>query len=145
MAAAISPAHSVKSPSWPAEPTPFLGECDRRIAKRRGKKRAMVALGRSLLVITWHLLANDDLTFIGLRRDHFTKHLNPDRQKPNHIANWKPSATPSPSPQPPKPPRGRSPHSRIRCCGAARAHRRTDSSLRWSCRSGSRWVATRSQ
>jgi transposase len=63
----------------------FLGERYRRIAKRRGKKRAMVAVGRSILVITWHLLSNDDARFTDLGPDHFTRHLNPDRHKRNHI------------------------------------------------------------
>ena len=63
----------------------FLGERYRRIAKRRGNKRAIVAVGRSILVIIWHLLANDDARFTDLGSDHFTKHLNPDRQKRNHI------------------------------------------------------------
>jgi transposase len=63
----------------------FLGERYRRIAKRRGNKRAMVAVGRSILVIVWHLLANDDARFTDLGPDHFTRHLNPDRQKRNHI------------------------------------------------------------
>jgi transposase len=63
----------------------FLGERYRRIAKRRGKKRAMVAVGRSILVIVWHLLANDDTRFTDLGPDHFTRHLNPDRHKRNHI------------------------------------------------------------
>ncbi len=63
----------------------FLGERYRRIAKRRGNKRALVAVGRSILVIVWHLLADDDTTFTDLGADHFTKHLNPDRQKRNHI------------------------------------------------------------
>jgi transposase len=53
----------------------FLGERYRRIAKRRGKKRAMVAVGRSILVIVWHLLANDDATFSDLGPDHFTSRL----------------------------------------------------------------------
>ena len=63
----------------------FLGERYRRIAKRRGKQRAIVAVGRSILVIIWHLLAADDAHFIDLGTDHFTKHLNPDRLKRNHI------------------------------------------------------------
>ncbi|GAA4588555.1 hypothetical protein GCM10023194_40550 [Planotetraspora phitsanulokensis] len=33
----------------------FLGERYRRIARRRGKKRAIVAVGRSILAIVWHL------------------------------------------------------------------------------------------
>jgi transposase len=63
----------------------FLGERYRRIAKRRGKQRAIVAVGRSILVIIWHLLADDDARFIDLGPDHFTKHVNPDRLKRNHI------------------------------------------------------------
>jgi transposase len=35
----------------------FLGERYRRIARRRGKNRAIVAVGRSLLVIVGALLA----------------------------------------------------------------------------------------
>jgi hypothetical protein len=76
----------------------FLDEQYRRITKRRGKKRAMAAVGRSILVIVWHLLANDDARFTDLGPDHFTRHLNPDRQKRNIFANSKRSATPSPRP-----------------------------------------------
>lgn len=36
----------------------FLGERYRRIVKRRGKLRAMVAVAHSILVIIWHLLAD---------------------------------------------------------------------------------------
>jgi transposase len=63
----------------------FLGARYRRIARRRGKKRATVAVGRSILVIIWHLLADDDASFTDLGPDYFTKHLNPDTQKRNHI------------------------------------------------------------
>jgi transposase len=41
----------------------FLGEKYRRIARRRGSKRAIVALGRSILVITWHLLSDPGAHF----------------------------------------------------------------------------------
>jgi transposase len=63
----------------------FLGERYRRIARRRGKKRAIVAVGRSILVIVWHLLADQDTHFTDLGADHFTKHVNPDAKKRNHI------------------------------------------------------------
>jgi transposase len=63
----------------------FLGERYRRIARRRGKKRAIVAVGRSILVIVWHLLADEDTHFTDLGADHFTKHVNPDAKKRNHI------------------------------------------------------------
>jgi transposase len=63
----------------------FLGERYRRIARRRGKKRAVVAVGRSILVIIWHLLADENTHFNDLGADHFTKHTNPDTKKRNHI------------------------------------------------------------
>ena len=63
----------------------FLGERYRRIARRRGKKRAIVAVGRSILVIVWHLLADEDTRFTDLGADHFTRHVNPDTKKRNHI------------------------------------------------------------
>ena len=56
----------------------FLGERYRRIARRRGAKKAIVAVGRSILVIVWHLLQNPDTRFHDLGADHFTRHLNPD-------------------------------------------------------------------
>ena len=63
----------------------FLGARYRRIAKRRGNKRAIVAVGRSILVIIWHLLASDDARFTDLGADHFTKDFDPDAKKRNHI------------------------------------------------------------
>ena len=36
----------------------FLGERYRRLVKRRGKLKALVAIARSILVIVWHLLAD---------------------------------------------------------------------------------------
>jgi transposase len=41
----------------------FLGERYRRIARRRGTKKAIVAVGRSILVIVWHLLADPTARF----------------------------------------------------------------------------------
>src|ERR1022692_4337868 len=41
----------------------FLGERYRRIARRRGKLRALVAVARSILVIAWHLLADPAARF----------------------------------------------------------------------------------
>jgi len=36
----------------------FLGERYRRLAKRRGKRKAQAAIARSILVIIFHLLAD---------------------------------------------------------------------------------------
>ena len=63
----------------------FLGERYRRIAKRRGKKRAIVAVGRSILVIVWHLLSDEQPMFTDLGADHFTRHVNSETKKRNHI------------------------------------------------------------
>jgi transposase len=63
----------------------FLGERYRRIAKRRGKKRAIVAVGRSILVIVWHLLSDEQAAFTDLGADHFTRHINSETKKRNHI------------------------------------------------------------
>jgi transposase len=35
----------------------------RRIARRRGTKKAIVAVGRSILVIVWHLLADPTVRY----------------------------------------------------------------------------------
>lgn len=63
----------------------FLGERYRRIAKRRGKKKAVVAIGRSILVIVWHLLSDEHATFHDLGPDWYDKHVNHDRKMRNHI------------------------------------------------------------
>jgi hypothetical protein len=41
----------------------FLGERYRRLAKRRGTNKAIVAVGRSILIIIWHLLADPTARF----------------------------------------------------------------------------------
>jgi transposase len=63
----------------------FLGERFRRIARRRGKKKAIVAVGRSILVIVWHLLADSDARYQDLGADFYDRHVNADRAKRNHI------------------------------------------------------------
>lgn len=62
----------------------FLGERYQRIARRRGKQKAIVAIGRSLLVIIWHLLNNPDARYIDLGADFYTKRINPERKKRAH-------------------------------------------------------------
>ena len=49
----------------------FLGARYRRLARRRGKKKAVVAVGRSILTIIWHLLADPDARFEDLGADHY--------------------------------------------------------------------------
>jgi transposase len=63
----------------------FLGARYRRIARRRGKKRAIVAISRSILIIIWHLLSDETASYHDLGSDHYTRHTNPDTKKRNHI------------------------------------------------------------
>jgi transposase len=63
----------------------FLGERYRRIARRRGKRRAIVAVGRSILVIVWYLLADPTARFHDLGADFYDTRLGPERAKRNHI------------------------------------------------------------
>jgi transposase len=63
----------------------FLGARYRRLARRRGKKKAIVAVGRSILVIIWHLLADPDSRYHDLGADHYDRHVNTLTKKRNHI------------------------------------------------------------
>ena len=63
----------------------FLGQRYRRIAKRRGTSRAVVAVGRSILLIVWHLLSHPDTRYHDLGPDFYDTRINPDRKKRNHI------------------------------------------------------------
>jgi transposase len=58
----------------------FLGERYRRLVRRRGKQRALVAVARSILVIVWHLLNDPDARYIDLGSDYYTSRLDPDRK-----------------------------------------------------------------
>jgi transposase len=62
----------------------FLGERYRRIARRGGKK-AIVAVGRSMLVIIWHLLSDPEARYADLGSDFHDTRINPERRKRNHI------------------------------------------------------------
>jgi transposase len=62
-----------------------VGERYRRLSRRRGKKRAIVAVARSILVIIWHLLQDPDTQFHDLGADHFNRRTNPDTSKHNHV------------------------------------------------------------
>jgi transposase len=63
----------------------FLGERYRRIARRRGKKKAIVAVGRSILVIIWHVLSDPDTRYHDLGSGFYDQRINPERQKRTHI------------------------------------------------------------
>ena len=68
-----------------AGPTPSSAPATGRLLRRRGKKKAIVAVGRSLLVIIWHLLADPDTHFHELGADHYDRHVNTQAKRRNHI------------------------------------------------------------
>jgi len=63
----------------------FLGERYRRIARRRGSKRANVAVGRSILVIAWHLLSDPEARFTDLGPGFYATRIDPQRRMRGHI------------------------------------------------------------
>ena len=64
----------------------FLGQRYRRLARRRGKQKAIVAVGRSILIITWHLLADPEARFRDLGADFYDNRISNSRKMRNHIA-----------------------------------------------------------
>jgi transposase len=63
----------------------FLGERYRRIARRRGKRKALVAVARSILVIIFHLLADPEARFHDLGPGYYDTHIDRQRKIRSHI------------------------------------------------------------
>jgi transposase len=63
----------------------FLGERYRRIVRRRGKLKALVAVARSILVIIWHLLTNRAARYRDLGPRYYTSRVDKDRKTRNHV------------------------------------------------------------
>jgi transposase len=63
----------------------FLGERYRRIARRRGAKKANVAIGRSILVIIWHLLSDPEARYTDLGAGFYAARTDPERRRRNHV------------------------------------------------------------
>jgi transposase len=63
----------------------FLGQRYRRLARRRGGARATVAVGRSILVIIWHLLSQPESRYRDLGPDYTRRRTDPNRATRNHI------------------------------------------------------------
>ena len=63
----------------------FLGERYRRIVKRRGKLKALVAVARSILVISWHLLNDPTTDYHELGSDYHTTHIDKSQKTRNHV------------------------------------------------------------
>jgi transposase len=63
----------------------FLGERYHRIARRRGKAKAQVAVARSILVIIWHLLADPAARYADLGPGYYAARTDKDKKIRNHI------------------------------------------------------------
>jgi transposase len=63
----------------------FLGERYGRIARRRGKAKAQVAVARSILVIIWHLLASPAARYTDLGPDYVARRTDRDKKIRNHV------------------------------------------------------------
>jgi transposase len=63
----------------------FLSERYWRIARRRGKAKAQVAVARSILVIIWHLLADPAARFTDLGPGYYQARTDKDKKIKNHI------------------------------------------------------------
>jgi transposase len=63
----------------------FLGERYRRIVRRRGKLKALVAIARTILVIIWHLLASRTARFCELGAGYYASRTDKDKKARNHV------------------------------------------------------------
>jgi transposase len=63
----------------------FLGERLRRLSKRRGGARARCAVGRSILIIVWHLLSNPEARYADLGAGHYARKTDKDKKIRGHL------------------------------------------------------------
>jgi transposase len=63
----------------------FLGERYRRLVKRRGKLKALVAVARSILVVIWSMFNDPTARFHDLGPDYHTNRMNTEGRVRNHI------------------------------------------------------------
>ena len=72
----------------------FLGERYRRLVKRIGKLKALVAVARSILVIIWNLLADPPARFHELGAGYYASRIDTTARPVTTSASSKPSGTP---------------------------------------------------
>jgi transposase len=58
----------------------FLGARYRRLARRRGKQKAVVATGNSVLTVLYHLLSDPDVRFCDLGPGYYESRINKHRR-----------------------------------------------------------------
>ena len=75
----------------------------RRLARRRGKPKAQVAVGNTQLKVLHKLLSNPGMRYEDLGADYYERQRDVRRQSPTTSASSAPSASKSPSPASPTP------------------------------------------
>ena len=68
-----------------ARTTTFLGERYTRIARRRGRAIAQVAVARSIMIIVWHLLYDPQARYRNLGPDFYASRIDRDKKIRNHL------------------------------------------------------------
>jgi transposase len=63
----------------------FLAHRYRRLARRIGKLRAIVAVSRTLLTIIWHLLTDPTQSYTDLGADYYDRHIDTTRRTQRHV------------------------------------------------------------
>ena len=63
----------------------FLGERYRRLARRRGKRKALAAIARSILVIIFHLLSDPAARYCDLGPGYYDDRATTERKVRNHV------------------------------------------------------------
>ena len=63
----------------------FLGERYTRIARRRGRAIAQVAVARSIMIIVWHLLSDPRARYRDLGPDFYASCIDRDKKIRNHL------------------------------------------------------------
>jgi transposase len=64
----------------------FLGERHRRLARRRGKRKALVATARAILVIIFHLLSDPAARYADLGPGYYDDRISAQRKIRNHVS-----------------------------------------------------------
>ena len=66
----------------------FFSARYRKIAKRRGSNKAVMAVAHSMVVAAWHVLTNDE-PYFDLGADFYEKRVDPEREKRRYIDKLK--------------------------------------------------------
>ena len=77
--------HCTQAAAGAAKTDTFLGERLRRLSRKLGGTRARCAVGRSILVIIWHLLNDPEARFADLGPDWHQRKTDRDRKTRNHL------------------------------------------------------------